>query len=119
METKYCICLITTDSYEVAHKIAKEIVEQRLAACVNILQDIKSIYRWQDKIETSSELLLIIKTKLILAKDVIKFVKDRHNYSVPEIVFIPIIEGNEEYLDWVGANTLFTTNISKEREEKQ
>lgn len=119
METKYCVCLITTDSNEVAQQIAKEIVEEKLAACVNIISNIKSTYRWQGKIESSQELLLIIKTKAILAKDIIKFVKDRHNYSVPEIIFLPIIDGNEEYLDWIGANTLFTTNISKDREEKE
>lgn len=117
--TKYCICFITTDSTDVAQKIARDIVEEKLAACVNIISKIESIYRWQGKIENSQELLLIIKTKTILIKDIIKFVKDRHNYSVPEIIFTPIIDGNEEYLDWIGANTVFTTNISKDREEKE
>ncbi len=120
METsKYCLCLITADSQQVANTIAEGLVSEKLAACVNIINGVNSIYRWQGKIEEAGEFLLIVKTKIILIKDVIKYVKDKHTYTVPEIIFLPIIDGNEEYLDWVGANTLFTTNISKDREDKK
>lgn len=118
-EIKYCICLITTDSKDVAQNIANGLVNEKLAACVNIIPGINSVYRWKENIENSSEILLIIKTKTVLIKDIIKFVKDRHNYTVPEIIFLPIIDGYEEYLDWIGANTLFSTNISKDRESKE
>ncbi len=120
METiKYCLCLITADSQQVVNNIAQGLVSEKLAACVNIIKGVKSIYRWEGKIEESGEFLLIVKTKTILIKDIIKFVKDKHTYTVPEIIFLPIIDGNEEYLNWVGANTLFTTNISKDRQNKK
>ncbi|MCX7641259.1 MAG: divalent-cation tolerance protein CutA [Elusimicrobiales bacterium] len=121
MGSNYCICLVTTDSTEVAKKLAFGLVQNKLAACVNIISNITSIYEWQKKIENSQEILLIIKTKTTLTKDIIKYIKDNHNYSIPEIIFLPIIDGNEDYLDWIGANTLFTTNIpiDKEKKEKQ
>lgn len=115
----YKICLITTDNKEIAYKIARKLVEEKLAACVNILENVSSIYRWKGKIEEASEILLIVKTKAILAKDIIVSVKSIHNYTLPEIIFLDITEGFEEYLDWIGANTLFTSNITKDREKKE
>lgn len=117
-EIKYCVCLITADSLEVVNRISGGLIEEKLAACVNVLKDVSSIYRWQGNIEKSQEYLIIAKTKKDLIKDIIKFLKDNHSYSVPEIIFLPVIDGNEEYLNWIGANTLFTTNIPKDREEK-
>jgi len=114
---KYKLCLVTIDNEELAKKIARRLVDEKLAACVNIIKKIKSIYRWKDKIEESDEILLLIKTKTILVKDIIFLVKSMHNYSVPEIIFLDISEGLDEYLDWLGANTLFTSNISIDREE--
>ncbi|MCX7905269.1 MAG: divalent-cation tolerance protein CutA [Elusimicrobiales bacterium] len=118
-EIKYCVCFVTTDSVELANKISFGLVENKLAACVNIINSVTSIYRWQEKIENSKEIMLIIKTKTTLIKDVIKYIKDNHTYSIPEIIFLPIIDGNEDYLDWIGANTLFTTNITIDKEEKE
>lgn len=116
---KYVVGFVTVDKKELADKIARTLVEEKLAACVNIIPSLKSIYRWQGKIEEAQELLLIIKTKTILAKDVITIVKSIHSYSVPEIIFIDIIEGNNDYLNWLSANTLFTSNITKDRREEQ
>ncbi|MEF3280024.1 MAG: divalent-cation tolerance protein CutA [Elusimicrobiota bacterium] len=114
---KYKICFVTTDNKEVAEKIANELVSQKLAACVNIIPSITSIYRWEGKIEKSKEFMLVIKTKSVLVKDVIIAVKNMHNYSLPETIFFDISDGSSQYLDWLGANTLFTSNISKDREE--
>ncbi|MGC9069732.1 MAG: divalent-cation tolerance protein CutA [Elusimicrobiales bacterium] len=107
-KAKYSVCLITVDSFKLANEIANGLVKEKLAACVNIIKGIKSIYRWQGRIEDSNELMLIIKTKRRLAKDVIRYVKEKHTYSVPEIIFLPIIVGNEDYLNWIEANTILT-----------
>lgn len=116
---KYCICLITTDSKDTATQIANRLVEEKLAACVNIIPEINSIYRWKGEIERSPELLLIVKTKIALIKDVIKFVKSIHNYTVPEIIFLPIIDGYEGYLSWLEENTLSTIDTSKNKEDQR
>lgn len=115
--TKYKICFVTTDTKEVALKIARKLVEEKLAACVNIIKNIQSIYRWNDNTEEAEEYLLIIKTKSVLVKDVTVAVKSLHNYKVPEIIFSDITDGHMDYLDWVGANTLFTSNISIDRDK--
>lgn len=118
MENRYCVCLITAADKNQANKIAEILVEQRLAACVNIIPQIKSIYRWQEKIEKSEEFLLIAKTRAKLSKDIIRAVKEKHTYSVPEVIFTSIEDGSEEYLDWLGANTLFSSNIAPDKEDK-
>ncbi|HOJ86055.1 MAG: divalent-cation tolerance protein CutA [Elusimicrobiales bacterium] len=116
---KYKICLVTVDNEELALKISKKLVEEKLAACVNLIRNVKSVYRWQNKIEETDEIILVIKTKSVLIKDVTVAVKSMHNYTVPEIIFLDISEGFSEYLDWLGANTLFTSNISKDRESEE
>jgi len=98
---KYIVVLVTAPSKEEAEKIADIIIDSKLAACVNISSDIKSIYLWQGKKETSKESLLIIKTTKELfckLKDVIKKV---HSYDTPEIIALPIIEGDKDYLNWI------------------
>lgn len=119
MATPYKICLVTTADEASAKLIATGLVEGRFAACVNIIPKVLSVYRWEDKIENSSEHLLVIKTKEHLREDVEQFVKKHHTYKVPEIIFLDIAEGSHEYLDWLGANTLFTSNISKDRIRKE
>ena len=115
--TKYAIGIVTIDSKEVAQKIALKLVEDKLAACVNIIEGVSSIYRWKENIEKSEELMLIIKTKKILIKDLIVAIKKLHTYTTPEIIFLSIDEGDENYLNWIGQNTLFTSNITKDREK--
>lgn len=114
---KYKVCFITADSEQIANKIAEVLIQEKLAACVNIIPGISSIYWWKDKIERASEFLLVVKTKSALMKDVIQAVKEHHSYTVPEIIFMDIVDGNPDYLDWLGANTLFTSNIPKEDDE--
>ena len=98
------IVLTTAGSEEEARKIAQHMVEHKLAACVNIIPRIESVYRWQGKIESSREWLLLIKTtieKLPAVKDAIRTL---HSYDLPECVAITIDDGSREYLQWIGAS---------------
>jgi periplasmic divalent cation tolerance protein len=103
--TNYIVVLITAPKEEDAEKIAKELVESRLAACVNIIRDIRSIYRWQGKTEDESEVLMVVKTRKSLFDKLMKRVKELHGYSVPEIIALPVIEGSQDYLKWLGEET--------------
>ena len=103
--TDYIIVFVTAASEEEAALIGQAIVGERLAACVNIIRSIRSIYRWQGRIEDSQEALLIIKTKKILFDKLGKRVKELHSYSVPEIVALPLAGGDEQYLNWLGQET--------------
>jgi periplasmic divalent cation tolerance protein len=95
------IVFITASGEEEAAKIAKALVEARLAGCVNIIKDIRSIYSWQGKIEDEKEVLIIVKTQKHLFVPLMKKVKKLHSYTVPEIIALPIIEGSEGYLKWL------------------
>lgn len=103
--TEFIIVLITAPKDEEAERIARDIVSSRLAACVNITKDIRSIYRWKGKVEDEGEVLMIVKTRLDLFGALKKRVKELHSYSVPEIIALPIIEGSEEYLSWLKEET--------------
>lgn len=103
--TNEIIVFITTPSEEEAVKIAKVLVETKLAACVNILRNIRSIYNWQGNIEDESEVLMIVKTKRSLFKALSAKVKELHSYTVPEVIALRIIDGAEEYLKWLNEST--------------
>lgn len=94
---------ITTSSKEEARKIGRILVEERLAACVNILDGMESIYRWKGKIEEANECVLIAKTSYSKVRALTNRVKELHSYSCPCIVSLTITEdeGNKEYLDWL------------------
>jgi periplasmic divalent cation tolerance protein len=95
------IVLTTTGSEEEARKIARHLVENRLAACVNILPQVESIYRWEGKVESAKEWLLVIKTtagKFAAVRDAIR---DLHSYELPECVAISIEDGSPAYLQWL------------------
>lgn len=77
------------------------LVSGKLAACVQLVPNLESHYRWKGKKQTSKEVLLVIKTKSPLYKKVEKAILKAHSYEVPEIVYLPIIEGSKSYLDWV------------------
>jgi periplasmic divalent cation tolerance protein len=95
------VVYITSPNEDEAAKIAKTIVEERLAGCVNIVKGIRSIYSWQGKIEDDTEVLMIVKTHRHLFETLKRRVKELHSYTVPEIIALPIIEGSEDYLNWL------------------
>lgn len=95
------VVFITTSNEDEAAKIARALVEARLAGCVNIIKDIRSIYSWQGKIEDEPEVLMIVKTQKALFDNLSKKVKELHSYTVPEIIALPIVEGSEDYLKWL------------------
>ncbi len=99
------VVLVTCGSEEEAAKIANSLVEERLAACVNIISPVRSIYRWEGKIWDEREWMLMIKTQKKRFEDLEKKVKSLHSYSVPEIVALPVVEGSASYLKWLEENT--------------
>lgn len=95
------VVFVTCPKIVEARKIAKGLVKNRLAACVNIIPSINSIYFWEGKLYDDKEVLCIIKTKKALFKKIEIFVKKNHSYKVPEIIALPIIKGSKEYLKWI------------------
>jgi periplasmic divalent cation tolerance protein len=95
------VVFITAPGEDEAAKIARALVEARLAGCVNILKSIRSIYTWEGKIEDEQEVLMIAKTHQALFASLEKKVKELHSYTVPEIIAVPIIRGSADYLAWL------------------
>ncbi|MCL4138606.1 UNVERIFIED_CONTAM: hypothetical protein GTU68_011971 [Idotea baltica] len=95
------IGFISIDTEANAKKLAKHLVESRLAACVSILPGIHSVYRWKDKIESATEVLLLVKTLAQNSKRLSEEVLHLHPYETPEVVFIDIADGLPEYLSWL------------------
>ena len=98
---KAIIIFITAANQKEADKLSRNLVEEKLAACATIVPGVWSRYHWQGKVEHSEELLLIVKTLPRLYKKVEKRVRELHSYTVPEILALPIIEGNPAYLKWI------------------
>ncbi len=99
------IVLCTAGSEDEARKIARHLVEQRLAACVNIVPHIESIYRWQGKVESSAEWLLLIKTTAEKFSEVLDAIRQLHSYELPECISIDIDDGSAAYLEWIDQST--------------
>lgn len=100
------VCVLTTlPDPTTARQLARRLVDERLAACVNVLDGCTSIYRWQGAIEEASETVLVIKTQQALYPALETFLRQLHPYELPEIIALPIVKGLPEYLDWVRAET--------------
>jgi periplasmic divalent cation tolerance protein len=95
------IVLTTAGSIEEAQQIAAALVEQRLAACVNIIPGVESVFRWQGKIDRTREWLLMIKTKAEAFERVRNAIQKLHSYDVPEIISLEIDDGSASYLEWI------------------
>ncbi len=95
--------MTTTETRKQAQDIAVHLVEEKLAACVQILDGIASTYHWKGKVETSCECLCLIKTRETLYPQVEAAIKKLHSYETPEIIAVPIIQGSKEYLKWLDA----------------
>ncbi len=104
-KSSFIVILCTAPTKALAHKIAKQLVQEKLAACVNISSPIRSIYFWKRKICEEKEFLLFIKSKKSLFSRLKKRVLQSHPYEIPEIIALPILAGNEDYLSWLATQT--------------
>jgi periplasmic divalent cation tolerance protein len=95
------IVLSTCADHEQAERIAHRLVEQKLAACVNMLAGVQSIYRWQGKVDSAHEVLMLIKTRADLVPEVETTIASLHSYEVPEFLVLPIDGGSHAYLAWL------------------
>jgi periplasmic divalent cation tolerance protein len=100
-EKMYSVIFVTAANAEEAQKIADRLIQDRLAACVNIVDNIKSIFWWKGKPDAGREALLIIKSKKSRLAKIIKTVKRLHSYELPEIIALPIIAADKKYLRWI------------------
>jgi periplasmic divalent cation tolerance protein len=96
------VLFITTANAEEARRIADVLLNERKAACVNIVPGVSSFFWWQGKVDSAQENLLIVKTKASALNQIVSLVKEHHSYDVPEIIALPIIGGNRDYLEWLG-----------------
>jgi periplasmic divalent cation tolerance protein len=99
--TDKIVVLSTCASEEQAGRIARHLVEKRLAACVSILPGARSVYRWKEKVEDSAELVLLIKSRRDLFPTLRAEIEKLHTYEVPEVIALPIVDGSEAYLRWL------------------
>lgn len=97
---KYLVFFVTGPKDSMM-ELARRLVEERLAACVNVIDGVKSIYWWEGKVIEDSESLLVIKTESSRARELIDFVRGSHPYKIPEVIGLEISVGNSEYLDWI------------------
>jgi periplasmic divalent cation tolerance protein len=102
--TDFQIVLSTCADREQAERIAHRLVEQQVAACVNILPGVQSIYRWQGNVESAAEVLMVIKTSASLTSEVQSTIASLHSYEVPELLVLPVSGGSEAYLAWLKAS---------------
>jgi len=102
------LVFVTTDNYENASMIARNIISEQLAACCTIISNATSFYYWEDKLTESNEYLMIIKTTLYKLNELETRILQLHKYKVPEIIAVPVSYGSEKYLNWV--KTLLTNN---------
>lgn len=105
MPNKILLVLCTCPDEESARHLSESLVQARLAACVNILDPISSVFTWQGKISVEPESLLLIKSTETSYSKLEQAIKAQHPYDVPEIIAIPILKGSADYLDWVRDNT--------------
>ena len=99
--TSHCIVFVTASSSQEAKRLAETLVKEKWAACVNVVPGVRSHYWWKGKREWASEQLLIIKTRRARVLALVQRVKALHSYSVPEVLAVPVIAGNLDYLRWI------------------
>jgi periplasmic divalent cation tolerance protein len=99
--TDKIVVLTTCESEEQAQRLARHLVEQRLAACVNILPGARSVYRWKDEIEDAAEFVLIIKSRRDVFAKLHEAIAHLHSYEIPEVIALPVVDGSDAYLRWL------------------
>ena len=102
---KFILVLSTFPASISVKDIVEILVNEKLAACINIIPEVQSVFRWKDKVDNAPENILIIKTTLNLYDVLERRIKELHPYELPEIIAVPIEKGLTEYLDWVSENT--------------
>jgi periplasmic divalent cation tolerance protein len=100
-DARYCVVFITTASEEEGRRISERLLDRKLCACVNLVPRVDSRFWWQGKLDTSSESMLIAKTKRSVLDELGRVVREAHSYEVPEIIALPIVWGSQTYLDWI------------------
>jgi len=100
--TDKIVVLSTCGSPEEAERIARALVSKRLAACVNLLPAVRSIYRWKGAVEDAQETLLVVKSSRALFEELRAEIEKLHSYEVAEVIAMPIVDGSEAYLEWLG-----------------
>ena len=103
--TGHIVVLITTVNVTDAERIARALLEEKSAACCNIISGVRSMYRWEGKIADDSEILLVIKSRSGLFDQIKATVAALHSYATPEIIALPVIAGSEAYLQWLNEST--------------
>lgn len=101
----FVVVLTTAGSEETARRIASALVERRLAACVNLVPGVASTYRWEGKVATDAERLLIVKTTRARLAEVEAAIREHHDYELPEVLVLPVAGGSAEYLRWIEEST--------------
>ena len=97
----YIVVFVTAANSKEAQRIADKLIKDKLIACANIIDHVRSVFWWEGKTDSASEVLLIMKTKKSRLVKIIKTVKSLHSYAVPEIIALPIISGDKRYLRWL------------------
>ena len=101
----YIVVLITVPSKDVGRQVARALLDQRLAACVNLVPGVSSLYIWEGQIQDDEEVLLVAKTRGDLFAGLASAVRAVHPYAVPEIIALPVVAGSQDYLDWIKNTT--------------
>lgn len=99
------VIFITCATLKEAEKISKILLDKKLTACANLFKNVSSHYWWKGKIEKSNEILMIMKSRKRFFKQIVSEVKKSHSYEIPEIIALPIIAGNPQYLEWIKEST--------------
>ena len=95
------VVLITAQDAVEAKTIANQLLKKKLIACANIIEGVQSVFWWQGKIDQAKETLIVLKSQQSFFKKIVKTVKAHHSYEVPEVIALPIIDGNPDYLKWI------------------
>ncbi|MBX3235907.1 MAG: divalent-cation tolerance protein CutA [Nitrospiraceae bacterium] len=99
------VVLVTAASQEEAEHLGQKVIERKLAACLNVVRDIRSLFRWEGRVNVETECLLIFKSSRKCYQELEQIIKENHSYSVPEVIALPIIAGSAPYLQWIRDET--------------
>jgi len=114
--SEHSVTLITAP-IQVAEQIASTLIEENLAACVNVIEKVRSVYRWEGHVEKAEEALLIVKGMTEKTEELIARVREIHPYEIPEVISLAIQAGNQDFLDWLAGKEVVVDDIDLEDEE--